>query len=157
KAFAGKLLGEMTPEVLIYLQEKDPNFFFQLSPDVWKALPDDTVKSVLAYLAGKTSESSGNKGALQQLIDQEIVPQLEALPVVARVSTSGGQAPPGEETANAPISNTQAAPTSLLLQLSPDAWAAASVKASYQGALDEKAVDALKGTAVDAPTTPPAL
>ncbi|MEO8608533.1 MAG: efflux RND transporter permease subunit [Chloroflexota bacterium] len=155
--FSAKLLADMTPDVLIYLQEKDPNFLFQLSPDVWKSFSDDTVKTVLAYLATQNTESASNKGALRNLIDQEIVPQLSAMDVVASISVSGGQALPGDTSATVPTSDTSAAPSSLLLQLSPNAWTAVSAKAGISGPLDEKAVEALKGTTVDIPSAPPAL
>jgi multidrug efflux pump subunit AcrB len=156
--FSAKLLAELPPEVLIYLQEQDANFLFQLSPEVWTALSDDTVKTVLAYLASQNTETSGNKGALSRLIEQEIVPELSALPVVASVSISGGQALPSDETETVAASEDEsAAPTSLLLQLSPNAWAAASAKAGYQGVLDESAVEAIKGTTVEIPTRAPTL
>jgi len=156
--FSATLLAEMTPDVLIYLQEQDPNFLFQLSPEVWTAFSDETVKTVLAYLATQTSETESEKGALRRLIDQEIVPELAALPVVASISVSGGQTLPGEETTTLSTSETEGdAPTSLLLQLSPNAWTAASAKAGYDGALDAAAIEFLAGEAVDIPTVAPAL
>ncbi len=105
--FAKSLLSDMTPDVLIYLAEHNQNFLFQLSPEVWDLFSDDTVRSVLSYLATRQATTETNKGALQQLIDQEIVPQLEALDVVADVSVSGGQALPGEEAAGAPVSDSE--------------------------------------------------
>ncbi|MFN8447904.1 MAG: efflux RND transporter permease subunit [Anaerolineae bacterium] len=61
QAFAERLLGDMTPDVLIYLAQNDSNFLFQLAPEVWQALPDDTVKALLTYLAGQTQESAGQE------------------------------------------------------------------------------------------------
>ena len=96
QAFAQRLLGDMTPDVLIYLAESDPNFLFQLSPEVWQALPDDTVKALLAYLAGQVQECAGQESALRRLVEQEIVPSLESIPQVANVSVSGGQRSPAK-------------------------------------------------------------
>ncbi|MBZ0284857.1 MAG: efflux RND transporter permease subunit [Anaerolineae bacterium] len=156
--FAQSLLADLTPEMLIYVESKDANFLFQLTPEVWASLSDDTVKGVLAYLAAQTEETVSDKGALRQLIDQEIVPQLETLDVVANIQVSGGQALPGEETVSVPVSESSTAEsTSLLLQLSPDVWAIASAKAGYEGALDGAAVEALKANAVEAPAAPPTL
>jgi len=155
--FAKTLLADVTPEMLVYLESKDPNFLFQLTPEVWAALSDETVKGVLAYLAAQTEDTTNDKGALRQLIDQEIVPQLETLDVVANVQVSGGQALPGEETADVPVSESTTEAQSLLLQLSPDVWAIVSAKAGYSGALDSAAVEALKDGAIETPATAPAL
>ncbi|MBZ0275435.1 MAG: efflux RND transporter permease subunit, partial [Anaerolineae bacterium] len=65
-AFANQLLGDLTPDVLIYLAKQDTNFLFQLTPEVWAALPDETVRVVLAYLASQVESSQSDKGALQQ-------------------------------------------------------------------------------------------
>ena len=162
QTFAHKLLGDMTPDVLIYLAESDPNFLFQLSPEVWQALPNDTVKTLLAYLAGKVQASAGQESALRRLVDQEVVPALESIPQVANVSVSGGQQLPGEGASEAatataqPSASAETAP-SLLLQLTPAVWQIVAPKAGITGALDDSAVQQLKAITVAVPTTPPAL
>ena len=159
QTFSHRLLGDLTPDVLIYLAERDPNFLFQLSPEVWQALPDDTVKPLLEYLAGKVQASAGEESALRRLVEQEVVPALESIPQVANVSVSGGQILPGEGEA-APTAQPDAATVeapSLLLQLTPAVWQIASTKAGISGVLDDSAVQQLKATSVEIPTDPPAL
>ncbi len=157
QAFARRLLGDMTPDVLIYIAERNPDFLFQLSPDVWQALPPDTVKTLLAYLAGKTQANAGQQSALHQLVEQQIVPALESLPDVANVSVSGGQVLPGEGQ-TVPVAQTTAnnAP-SLLLQLTPSVWQIAQAKAGIAGPLDASAVAQFHSITVTIPTAPPAL
>src|SRR5688572_16442280 len=87
KQFATSLMGDMTPDVLVYISSKNPNFFFQLTPEVWAALPDETVQTAAAYLAGQ-KVSSGEQTALEQLVEQEVVPQLNTIEVVANVQIS---------------------------------------------------------------------
>ncbi|MCB9455118.1 MAG: efflux RND transporter permease subunit [Anaerolineaceae bacterium] len=155
--FADRLLADLTPDVLLYLAGQDPNFLFQLTPEVWGALPDDTVQTLLAYLAGQTEDSQSQKGALQQLIDQEIVPQLESLDIVARVSISGGQALPTDGDGLAAATQTvEAQAASLLLQLSPEVWAIAGPKVGLD-TLDTGAVETLQAVEVTLPPTPPEL
>lgn len=156
--FAVGLLNDLSSDVLIYIQERDPNFLFQLSPEVWGAFSDETVKTVLAYLASQETESSSEGGALAQLIEQEIVPQLEALDVVATVNVSGGQALPGDETANIPVPAPEATETtSLLLQLSPDVWRVVSAKTGLSGDLNAQVITALEGLEFPLPESAPAL
>lgn len=156
--FAASLLADVTPEMLIYLAQKDANFLFQLTPEVWAAFSDDTVRQTLAYLASQQEQTSGDKSALQNLIEQEIAPQLEALGVVARVQVSGGQALPGEQAASAAVDQSLPAEAkSLLLQLSAQVWQVVSAKAGVSGALNNDAAAALAQTAVEVPTEPPAL
>ncbi|MCB9451533.1 MAG: efflux RND transporter permease subunit [Anaerolineaceae bacterium] len=157
QAFVNRLLGELTPDMLLYLQRQDSNFLFQLTPEVWNALPDDTVRTLLIYLAGQTEDSASQKGALQQLIDQEIVPQLESLDIVARVSISGGQALPTDGDGLAAVAEpTTTEATSLLLQLSPDVWTVVAPKVGLD-TLDNSTVMALSAETVALPTTIPAL
>jgi multidrug efflux pump subunit AcrB len=156
QAFASTLLADMTPDVLIYLAEADPNFLFQLSPDIWAAFPADTTRAVLAYLAAQTEASEADKSALRQLVDQEIVPQLDALDLVANVTVGGGQVLPGEESALA-ISDPaaeNAQPSSLLLKLSREVWA---VVGGDLGALDASAVESLRSVTYEIPETVPPL
>jgi multidrug efflux pump subunit AcrB len=158
QAFADTLLGDMTPDMLIYVAESDPNFLFQLAPEVWASLSDDTARAVLAYLASQTQGSDSTHSALHQLVDQEIVPELEALEVVANVSVSGGQALPGDESGLAAHMPFEEAPesTSLLFQLTPEVWAVVSAKAGL-GALDNIVVETLAADAVTIPETAPML
>ncbi|KXK17845.1 MAG: acriflavin resistance protein [Chloroflexi bacterium OLB15] len=155
QAFAQQLLGELPADVLIYIAESDPNFLFQLSPEVWSALSEDTVSSVLGYLAS-TQQDSTASNALQHLVEQEIVPALENLPQVANVQISGGQALPGEEGAQTAPPVNASDTESLLTQLSSEAWAAAAARIGFSGALNAQAVEALSAE-VEIPETAPAL
>ncbi len=157
QAFADRLLGDMTPDVLIYLAENDPNFVFQLSPEVWQALPDSTVKTLLAYLAGQVQESAGQESALRRVVEQEIVPAIEAIPQIASVSVSGGQTLPSDSEAAATPPPAETNAPSLLLQLTPEVWQIASAKAGISAPLNQSAVDQLASETVDIPTTSPAL
>ncbi|MBE2181948.1 MAG: efflux RND transporter permease subunit [Anaerolineae bacterium] len=153
--FAHQLIGELPADVLIYIADQDPNFLFQIAPEVWSALSEETATQVLGYLASTQRDNSvGN--ALQHLVEQEIAPALENLPQVANVQISGGQIIPGEEGAitATPIESENS--SSLLTQLSSEAWAAASARIGFTGALNEEAAEALH-TDVEVPTTPPAL
>lgn len=155
-AFANELLGEMTPEVLIYIAERDPNFLFQLSPEVWAALPDTTVSAVMGYLANEFEQAQG-LNALQQLVDQEIIPQIEALELIGNVQISGGQALPGDDSALASEATASETTVSLLLQLSPEAWSVVAPKVGQGDTLNQAAVDALRSNAFTVPTTAPVL
>ncbi len=157
QTFAHRLLGDMTPDVLIYLANDDPNFLFQLSPEVWQALPDATVKALLQYLAGQVQASAGQESALRRLVEQQIVPGLEAIPQVANVTVSGGQKLPGETTNEPQATNLPVDQPSLLLQLTPEVWQIASAKAGITGALNAQTAAQLAGTPVSVPSTPPAL
>ncbi|MCL4251288.1 MAG: efflux RND transporter permease subunit [Anaerolineae bacterium] len=155
QAFAARLMGDMTPDVLLYLAGRDSNFLFQLAPEAWAALPDETVRAAVTYLAGKTQGDDST--ALRRLIDQEIIPALETVPQVARISISGGQVLPGE---NGDAAAQPAAPgeaRSQLLGLSQTAWAEISAKIGAPATLDAAAVDAFNDEQVTAPQTPPAL
>lgn len=156
--FAQTLLADATPEMLIYLQQKDPNFLFQLSPEVWTAFSETTLRTTLAYLAAQQEQSASDKGALQQLIDQEIVPQLDALDVVANVSVSGGQALPDDNTITTPASdapNTES--TSLLLKLSAEVWQAISGKLGGLGDLNQETAATFESVAYIIPDAAPSL
>lgn len=152
EVFAVRLLGELTPDVLIYMAEQDANFLFQLSPEVWAALPDETVRVALGYLADQTA--TGGANALQSLVEQEIVPQLERLELVSNVDVSGGQALPGESGADAAAQ--EVSTESLLLQLSPEVWDVVAPKAGV-GALDQTAVETLGTVEYTIPEEAPAL
>lgn len=155
-AFAAKLLNELTPDVLLYIAQTNPNFFFQLSPAVWRSLSPETAEAVLVYLA-QQRVTAGTQSALERLIEQEVVPQINSVAQVANVDVSGGQALPGEENAaSAPVSAEEE--RSLLLQLSPDVWAAVRERVPNLGELNQATVDALAGKEAPAiPETAPAL
>jgi multidrug efflux pump subunit AcrB len=157
QAFAKSLLADVTPDMLIFIAEKDRNFLFQLTPEVWGSFSDNTIQQTLAYLAAQQEQTEANKSALQQLIEQEIIPQIETINVVAKVSVSGGQALPGDQANSVPADSSAAAPASLLLKLSPSVWQVVAPKAGISGDLNNDAVNTLKGTTVEIPTSAPAL
>ncbi|MBW4435613.1 MAG: efflux RND transporter permease subunit [Pleurocapsa minor GSE-CHR-MK-17-07R] len=156
QAFADQLLVDLPADVLLYIEERDSNFLFQLSPDVWSKLSDDTVTTLLGYMAS-TLQGGTADSALRQLVDQEIVPALENLAQIGTTSVSGGQALPDENgmmPVSAPPSDTE--PRSVMLQLSPEVWAVVSAKVGYTGPLDDAAAEAL-ALEVALPETAPAL
>ncbi|MCA9907077.1 MAG: efflux RND transporter permease subunit, partial [Anaerolineae bacterium] len=155
QAFAARLMNDMTPDVLLYLAGRDTNFLFQLAPEAWAALPDETVRAAVSYLAGKTQGDDAT--ALRRLIDQEIIPALETVPQVARISISGGQVLPGENGAAAAQPAAPGEARSQLLGLSQNVWAVISAKIGAPATLDAAAVDAFNDEQVTAPQTPPAL
>ncbi|MFQ3567568.1 MAG: efflux RND transporter permease subunit [Aggregatilineales bacterium] len=121
EVFSRRLLADLPAEVLIYLAGRDANFLFQLSPDIWAALSPETVRETMAYLAAQQQETAAEATALRRLIDQEIVPALEALEVVGTVSVDGGQTLPGDNNGEVQRPTTTLT-RSQLLQLSPEAW-----------------------------------
>lgn len=155
--FAARLLDEMTADVLIYLQERDSNFLFQLSPAVWEALSPDTVTQVAGYLAAENQSTAGDASALRRLIDQEIIPALETLPQLGTISVSGGQALPDDASAVTETPAVTSEPESLLLQLSSEVWEVVSARTGQSGTLDQNAVDALSASSVTIPEEAPAL
>lgn len=157
REFAKSLLADFTPELLLYLANTTPNFLFQLSPDLWAALPDETVQAGMAFLARQVSENTSAKSALQSLIEQEFVPQLNALEIVASVQVSGGQALPEEGAAETVVVPAEGEQQSLLLQLSPKVWADIKDRIPGVDALDESAVATLQAVEIDVPDAPPVL
>lgn len=156
-AFAERLLNDMTADVLIYLEEGDSNFLFQLSPDVWAAFSPETVQTVAAYLAAQTKDVTGSD-ALRLLVEQEVVPALENIEQVASVAVSGGQILPGEGNAAptpAPTGDREAA--SRLLDLTPEVWEVIRSKVEGLGVLDESAVETLRALPFSIPEGIPAL
>lgn len=154
--FSARLLRDLTPETLIYLAERDSSFIFQLAPETWAQLSDDTVRDVLAYLASQRRATDGQDSALRQLVEQEIVPVLESLPNVARVQVGGGQVLPEEGGAPATTASESSA-RSLLLQLSVPVWNVVSGKVGITGGLNESAVDALSSESFTIPSGIPPL
>lgn len=149
-AFADALLADLTPDVLLYLASVDSNFLFQLETEVWASLSPETTQTLLAYLANLPARDESGKSALQRLVEQELVPQLVALPNIASIQVSGGQALPGEVVATQ-LSGVQSdEERSQLLQLSPDVWAAATGKLQdlNLGALDADAIAKLSTPAM---------
>lgn len=141
--FAASLLQDLTPDVLLYLEESDQNFLFQLTPQVWQGLSDETMRTLVAYLASTNQEQTADS-ALQQLVDQELAPALENLPQIASVQVSGGQQlPDANGVMPTPEPAVETEPRSLLLQLSPEVWAVIQDKTGYEGPLDTAASEAL--------------
>ncbi len=122
QAFAARLLADVQPELLIYLQSRDANFLFQLTPDVWSALSEDTARAALAYLANQVEVTDVETSALRRLVEQQIVPEVSAIDLVANVSVGGGQVLPGETTFNG-ATEADGEAESLVLKLSPKVWA----------------------------------
>ncbi|MCO6444501.1 MAG: efflux RND transporter permease subunit, partial [Anaerolineae bacterium] len=60
-AFAARLLGDLTPDVALWLAINDRNFVFELSPETWAKLSPDTITALLSYTAKQTDESTGDK------------------------------------------------------------------------------------------------
>lgn len=157
-ASVSSFIADLTPDILIYLQQRDANFLFQISPEIWAALSDETARTLLGYLAAQTAEAQENKSALEQLIEQSLIPQIKTVDTVANVAISGGQILPGE---NSPtltqVSASSEESASLLLQLSPQVWQIAAPKAGYSGTLDSSAVEALRAIEFTIPETAPKL
>jgi len=155
--FATELISELSAETLIYLNEEDSNFLFQLTPEVWGILSEDTTRQVLAYLAQQVDQTSNAKNALELLVNKEVVPQVSGLASVANVSVGGGQELPqelGAEATPAPVSQTT--PESLLLRLSPKVWDVISSRLNL-GELSPETVQTVSSVAFTIPTTAPAL
>lgn len=158
QVFATRLLGDMTPDVMLYLAKRDPNLLFQLSPEVWAALPEETVRTLVGYLAGQVEISAGQESALRHFVDQEIVPALENISLVANVTVSGGQVLPGEgEAVPTPSPASEGNAPSLLLQLSPPVWQVIAPRIGAPATLDTSVVEALTNSEITVPTVPPAL
>lgn len=156
--FAADLLADLPPEILIYLHESDPNFLFQLSPAVWSALSPETARTTLAYLAAQVEETQASESFLANLVDQTIVPQIEALEPIARANVDGGQVLPGEDTALALAVEASDAPQrSVLLQLSTEAWNAAAGQAGIDAPLTENTAADLAAEAFTIPDAAPTL
>ncbi len=153
------LIGELDAQVLLYIAERDSNFLFNLTPELWGALNDETLKQLLAYLARQLDNPESTASALQRLVEKEIAPQLAAIPNVARVAVGGGETLPEEGEAAAPTPTAPIAPSSLLLRLSGEVWAVAASRLGL-GALDQTAVDQLTALPLTIPQRdgpPPAL
>ncbi|MCS6835064.1 MAG: efflux RND transporter permease subunit [Anaerolineae bacterium] len=154
--FARRLLGDLDADTLLYWANRRANFLFQLDPAVWSALPKETVRAALAYLAQQDASASAEKSALQRLVEQQIVPQVNALDAIASVVVSGGQTLPGETVAQLASVEDDPLANSALFQLSPRAWAAASARVGLSN-LDKATIEALRAETVRVPTTAPTL
>jgi len=159
QVFSARLLADLSPDNLLYLAENDPNFLFQLSPDVWNVLSDDSLNAALAYLASQVEQTTVGQNALERLVESEIVPQIDSLQDVANVVVTGGQALPGDANSLAASEETDgsAGSNSLLLKLSPEVWEVLTNRIDGLGVLDQSTVERLSQTTVVVPTTPPAL
>ena len=155
QAFATELVGDMTPDVMLHIANTNRTFLFQLSPEFWAALPDETVETLLAYLAGTLEETSSSQSALEQLVDAEIVPQLSSLELVASISVDGGQALPGDEASALTQTIESTESEALIMQLSPDVWEVVAPRFGL-GDLNQDAVDELAAEVV-IPVEVPAL
>ncbi len=160
--FSARLLNDLSADVLIFLEERDANFVFQLSPAVWESLSPETTRTLVAYLADQTSADAAETNALRRLVEQEVAPLLENIPLVARVEVSGGQVLPDEAGASqdaAPTDGENEAPRSLLLQLTPEVWAIVRAKLTdlSLGELDDAAVATLSALDVTLSEGIPAL
>jgi multidrug efflux pump subunit AcrB len=146
--FGQARIAEITPELAVYFAQRNNNFAFDLSPEVWLALNDDTFNALLAYLANQTLTEEEGKSALERLVEQEVVPQLQNVVQVASVQISGGQALPGEEALfQASGVNANAEAKSFLLQLSPTVWDAIQSRVAGLGELNQETVDQLASNA----------
>ncbi len=152
---ARNLLGELTPETIVYLADTSPNFLFQLSPQVWEVMADNSVEAALVYLAGQTDAAASATSALEQLVNTEVVPQLRTIETVANVTVEGGQTLPGEE--NIFGGEVEEEARSLLLSLSPEVWDVVSDRVDGVNALNQSAVDTLSEQTFTIPETAPSL
>ncbi len=158
--FAARLLADLPPDVLIWLEESDSTFLFQIAPAVWESLSPETTRAVLTYLAAKTDESAAGGSALRSLVENEIVPLLDNIAQVASVQVSGGQILPDADGAMPVSAAETTALESLLLGLTPDVWTIVTAKVPELtgAALDQSAVETLIALpAITIPTTAPAL
>ncbi len=156
QAFATARLEELSPDVWLYLQQRNGNFLFELRPEVWASLSEESLNAILGYLANQVLETGGDKTALERLVEQEIVPQLNAAAQVANIQVAGGQALPGEESVfGGTVDDNE--PRSYLLQLSPNVWRAIQARVNRLGAQDNTAVESLKANAYVLPESIPAL
>jgi len=155
-AFAERLMAELDVDTLLYLASKRSDFLFQLDAAAWSALPEATVRAAVAYLAQQDSAANAEKSALQRLVEQQIVPQVNALDVVASAVVSGGQVLP-DEVVNQSVS-VQADPVAdnALFQLSPEAWDAVAAKLGF-GELNAEVIETLRAETVSVPETAPSL
>ncbi len=155
--FTDRLIADMTPDVMLYIAQDNPSFLFQISPDVWDDFSDETLETLLAYLASQDDTPSGEVSALELLVEAEMVPQLEALDLIASVSIEGGQALPGEDAAGLQTVDMSAEDAeSLLLQLSSDVWNVVAQRLDL-GELNAETAQELAATDVVIPEAPPAL
>ncbi|GAB1421094.1 hypothetical protein MASR2M15_12340 [Anaerolineales bacterium] len=153
ETFVNTLLGDISPEFLLYIAAQNPNFLFQLNSEIWENLSEDSLQAASAYLAQQIG-NSGEKTALEILVEQEIVPQLRSLDLIANVDISGGQSLPDEAIQS---ESAEQRKTSQLLQLSPEIWQIVKSKLGYEGELDDEAVAHFSETAVIIPETAPTL
>ncbi|MGJ3237865.1 MAG: efflux RND transporter permease subunit [Anaerolineae bacterium] len=156
--FAMQLISDLTPDVMLYLAQSNPTFLFQLSPDVWASFSDETLETLLAYLASQDDTPQGETSALEQLVETDILPQLEALDLVASISIEGGQALPGEDVAGLQTVDASELSdnSSVLLQLNPDVWAIVSDRLEL-GELNTATAEQLATIEIASPDSPPEL
>ncbi|MEO0596469.1 MAG: efflux RND transporter permease subunit, partial [Chloroflexota bacterium] len=158
EALSTQLMGDLPADVPLYLFSSNPSLMYQLTPEVWASLSDETAMTLLQFLATETNTPSGDTSALELLVDAEIVPQLEALIRVARVDIEGGQALPGESAPGMePVNASEfIEPESLLLQLPPESWDVLAERFDL-GELNQATVDSLINENITIPANAPAL
>ncbi len=155
---APALIADLTPELILYFEERDSNFLFQLSTDVWRTLPAETLSAAAAYLADKLDTPEAGTSVLEQFVETEISPQLDVIDEVARVTISGGQSLPGENGASSQTTDAEAvAAQSLLLRLAPEVWQIISERTDAPATLDADAVAYFEQQAYTIPDEAPAL
>jgi multidrug efflux pump subunit AcrB len=155
KDFAASLLADLPPEVIVYLAANDGGFLFQLDPEVWRSLSDETALAGLARLVTETDTQQ--RDALVQLVESVFVPQLRSVSGIADVSVQGGQRLPDDDQVDA-----QAVPTeaedgySRLAQLSPEVLQILLDRFGVDYS-DPSGLQRLQNHAIAVPETPPAL
>ena len=153
--FASRLIADLEDQHLLYLASQNPAFLFQLSPAFWQSLNEDTLISVLAYLAEQRQTPSSGQSALQALVEQEIVPQLDALAIIGNVTVSGGQSLPGEENGLQVLAEA-AEGLSLLYQITPEVWEVITARLP-EYALNDASIEALSELPYNVPAITPSL
>jgi len=152
EVFASGLLADLPPEIIVFLADDDSNFLFQLEPEVWNALSDETLRAAVAFLAAQTEDDSDESSALERLVEKEIIPQLDAIDVVASVQLTGGQVLPDDEDADRLGGQAVGAqPDSLLLRISPDVWNVIAGRLPDVHTLDEATIERLSAQALPIP------
>lgn len=151
--FSKRLIGDLTPDVLIYIAERNNNFLFQLDSQIWDWMNEDTLKAIIQYMAVTSNKSGQTQTALEQLVRQEIEPQISALSNVADISISGGQQLPSE---SGPITTTQTE-RNLLSQLSPRIWSVISRRIDGIGEQNNPNLAVIGSNSFNVPTEAPPL
>lgn len=143
--FAADLLNDLSPEVLLYFAQRNSDFLFQLSPTVWAQLSDETLETLVAYLAYQTQSTNRDASALELLVNQEIAPQLNNSPLIANVVVNGGQTLPDEVAENIAVIAMETTARPALLQLSQEVKDVILSRIDLIESFDPAAIDQLRG------------